>query len=298
MEFRQLKMFLAVAEVLNFTRAAEQLGYVQSNITTQIHSLEEELKTRLFERMGKRVILTPDGEKLLYYAKSILKLESEAFDALSGESTPHGTITIGVSESLCVFRLQPFFRDYNRRYPKVKLIIKLSSSEDFRLGLSEDLVDVAIFLDNKVEDHDLVSKILIPEPVVLVGPTGHMSIPKGCITPADLENEVLIHPQKGCSYRAKLESILEENNVRPLSTLELDSIEAIKQLVISGLGIALLPLVAVKSEIEQNLMIDLNWAGPEINMYTQIVYHKDKWLSPTLLSVLDMVNEQFGMINL
>ncbi|WP_347489806.1 LysR family transcriptional regulator [Desulfoscipio sp. XC116] len=93
MEIRQLKAFVAVAKLYSFTRAAELLDYAQSSITAQVGSLEDELSTKLFERLGRQVALTKDGEKLLPYVKQILKLTSEAKELVSGSAVPRRALS-------------------------------------------------------------------------------------------------------------------------------------------------------------------------------------------------------------
>lgn len=293
MELRQLKIFQMVAEVRNFTRAAELLGYAQSNITTQIKLLEEEYQTKLFERLGKRVALTTDGEKLLAHANEILRLSSGTKDILSKSPVISGEIVIGIAESLCVFRLPGLFKEYCKRYPQVRLVIRLGSSADFHRWLRDNTVDVAFFLDSLIDTADLTARSLLAEPMVFVGETGHRLLAKGCIGPEDIRDECFIFTGRGCSYRAMLERYLEEAGVRPRAIYEFDSVESIKQFAAAGLGIALLPWAAVERELVENVLADLRWEGPEIGMHTQVVYHKNKWLSPTLTSMLELIGTHF-----
>lgn len=292
MELRQLRIFATVAHILNFTKSAEELDYAQSNITAQIKLLEEELGCKLFERLGKKVTLTNEGKALLPYANQILKLSSEAKHAASESIQLKGTLTVGVAESLCVFRLPSLFKQFCKLYyPNVKLILKLGTPRDFHHWLRDNTVDVAFFLDKEITDPDLISQTLHNEPVVMVGDPEHPLHARGQITPQDLANQTLILTECHCSYRAALEKILEEHNVSPASSMEFGSVEAIKQFVASGLGVALLPEAAVAKELSQGKLVNLNWTGPEINVYTQLVYHKDKWLSPTLIAMLELVNK-------
>ncbi|WP_104371345.1 LysR family transcriptional regulator [Desulfocucumis palustris] len=293
MEMRQLQIFTTAAREKNFSRAAEKLGYAQSNITIQIRSLEQQLGTRLFERLGKTVALTPAGVKLLEYAEQILKLAAEAQEAVAGFPEPRGTIRIGVLESLCVFRLPDFFKQYRQQYPQVKLILKLGTPLNFRNWLRDNTVDVAVSLECQVKEHDLAAKKLVPEPMVVIGEPAHRLVAKGRLEPRDIAEECLVFTEKGCSYRELMESHLAAHRIEPSSTLESDSVESIKQFVMSGLGIALLPRAAVVRELRLKRLADLNWAGPEINMFTQLMYHRDKWISPPLLSFINMLEDYF-----
>ncbi|KLU59019.1 HTH-type transcriptional regulator GltR [Peptococcaceae bacterium CEB3] len=293
MELHQLRIFLAVAEESSFTRAAEKLGYVQSNISGQVRVLEGELDTKLFERLGKRVALTSDGEKLVRHAKKLLRYAAETKEEMSRSSLPNGTIRIGIAESLLVFRLPWLFREYGRLYPQVKLVIQQGTSVDLRQWLRDNTIDVAFELDNVINDADLLAQILCEEQMVIVAGHGHCLVRKGTIEPEDIRKESFIFTEQGCSYRSAMEVHLSKLDIRPYSSYEVDSVGAIKQLVASRLGIALLPRVAVETELVSERIIALGWSGPKIEMFTQVIYHKNKWISPALASLLDLVEKEF-----
>jgi DNA-binding transcriptional LysR family regulator len=293
MELRQLKIFVTVAEEKSFTRAAQKMGYAQSNVSAQVRLLEEEFDIRLFERLGKKIDLTPEGEKLLYHAKRLLRNAAEVQEAMTCSTEPNGILNIGISESLCIFKLPALLKEYSRLYPQVQLVIRQGTPLDFARWLRENIIDVAFSLDQVINDDDLVTKILCEEPMIIVGNNEHPLISKGYIELKDIGQESFIYTERNCSYRSVIENYFADSNIKPGSSYEFDSIEAIKQFVLSGLGIALLPYAAVEKELSAGNMVDLNLIEPKIEMYTQIIYHKNKWLSPTLLSLLDLVNEYF-----
>jgi DNA-binding transcriptional LysR family regulator len=255
--------------------------------------LEEEFGTRLFERLGKKIALTPDGEKLVYHAKRLLQYASEVQEAMTCSTEPNGILNIGIAESLCIFKLPALLKEYSRLYPQVKLVIRQGTPLDFARWLHENIIDVAFSLDQVINDDDLITKILCQEPMIIVGNNEHPLIAKGYIELQDIGQEAFIYTERDCSYRSVIENYLADSKIKPASSYEFDSIEAIKQFVLSGLGIALLPYAAVERELAAGTMVDLRLIEPQIDMYTQIVYHKNKWLSPTLLSLLDLVNEHF-----
>ena len=295
MELRQLKIFVTVAEERSFTRAAQLMGYAQSNITTQVRLLEEEFNTRLFERLGKRIALTADGEKLLYHAKRLLRYSSEIKETMTSSPEPAGMLNIGIAESLCIFKLPALLKEYSRLYPQVKMIIRQGTPLDFQRWLHDNTIDVAFSLDGIINDTDLISRILCEEPMIIVGNNEHPLVAKGFIELNDICQESFIFTERDCSYRSVIEKYFAEFKIQPISSYEFDSIEAIKQFVLSGLGIALLPNAAVEKEISAGNMVDLKLIKPKIEMYTQIAYHKNKWLSPALTSLLDLVNVYFKM---
>lgn len=292
MEIRQLQAFKTVAQVKNFTQAAELLGYAQSSISSQIRSLEDELGVKLFERLGKTVSLTQDGERLLVYAEKLLQIAKEAKEAFS--TTHKGTLTIGAPESLCTFLLPPLLQEYNRRYPEVELVLKIFGGTDIghlaRL-LKENTIDVCFIMDNKTNKPELCSKVISSEAMSLFTGINHPLAARDYIEPSDLNHQVLILTEKGCYYRAYFENILAEANVQPSSVLWFESIETIKQCVANGLGIAFLPRMTIKKELAQGQLAELNWVGTHFDVMSQMVYHEDKWISPALSCLLELAKE-------
>jgi len=213
--------------------------------------------------------------------------------AVSGFPTAQGLICIGVLESLCVFRLPFFFRQFRIQHPEVKMILKLGNPVDFRNWLRDNTIDIAISIENSVHERDLVKKSLVNEPMVVIGYPNHPLAAKGYIEPNDFSDECLILTEQGCSYRAILEEQLRNAGIEPASNIESDSVEAIKQFVMSGIGIALLPRASVEQELRRRRLIDLKWAGPDFKMYTQYLHHRDKWMSPTLATFISDLEEYF-----
>ena len=290
MELRNLKTFVTIAKGGSFTKAADILGYAQSTITTQIKVLESQLNTKLFDRLGRNIFLTSDGEKLLKYAEQILKLSSEAENVVGGTEITKGTLTIGAVESLCVIRLPGILKKYHELYPKVDIIIKLATDSNLRSYLKNNTIDVAIFLGKEVYDEELISKTKFYEPMVVLSSPSHIISKLKSITADNLSSESLILNEKGCSYCTMFESMLNKAGVYPKSILEVGSIQAIKQFTINNLGITFLPRMAVEKELKDGQLVELNWHGPDLNVMSQVMYHKDRWISPAMKAFLDLIH--------
>lgn len=288
MDFRQLNAFLTIGKLQSFTAAASELGYAQSTITTQIKSLEDELGVKLFDRIGKNITLTHEGKKLIPYAKQMIKLSDDIKNVVFSEDAPSGTLTIGAAESLCVIRLPEILKEYRKLYPNVEVTLKFGSCSDFRHFLRDNLIDVAFSLGRKIDSDEFVAEVEFDEPMVLLAYSGHPLVNKKEVYPKDIENEPLILTETGCSYRASFENIMTDNNISINTVLETGSVQAIKQFTMSGLGITLLPKVAVEDEIKNGRLIPLNWKGPDFGIVSQVLYHKDKWISPALRAFLDL----------
>ncbi len=292
MELQQLKTFATIAQLNSFTKAAELLDYAQSSISAQIHSLENELETKLFERLGREVSLTEAGKRLLIYAEHILKLADEAKVSILGDVSPQGTLTIGAPESLSIFKLPALLQAYKERFPKVKLVLKLGKCSDIYDWVRKNTVDIGFLLSPPISTNDLIMNRLSHEAMTLVACKTHPLADKRCCRPEDLVNEDLIQIEEpDCCYKLIFEAQLTEAGVKPGSVFEFGSVETTKKCVISGLGISVLPQFSVEQEISIGELKDLNWNGPDFNIYTQMIYHKDKWLSPTLSTFIQLAGE-------
>lgn len=292
MELQQLKTFTTIAKLGSFTKAAELLDYAQSSISAQIRSLEDELETKLFERLGREVCLTEEGKRMLVYSEQLLKLAEEAKASLLGKNIPQGTLTIGAPESLSVFKLPPLLQAYKERFPKVKLILKMGICNDIYDWVRKNIVDIGFLLNTPITTSDLVFTKISHEPMSLISCKNHSLAGKSHCTPKDLSGEDIIQiMEPDCCYRLIFEAQLANAGVKPGSVLEFSSVESTKKCVISGLGISILPKIAVQQEIETGQLKDLGWTGPDFNIFTQMIYHKDKWLSPSLTSFIQLAKE-------
>jgi DNA-binding transcriptional LysR family regulator len=290
MELRQLQTFLMVAEVQGFTKAAEILGYAQSSVTAQIQSLEEELGVPLFERLGKKVILTKAGERLLPYAQEMLKLHSTAKTLIQTDQEPAGTLVIGAPESLAVYRLPAIIQEYRNMYPQVKFILKPGVCWELRNQVRNGQIDLAFLLEPVAQIPDFYVQPLVKERMVLIAPNDHPLVKKERVSPEEIRNETILFTESGCSYRAIFVQHLQRHGIYPDPTLEFWNLEAIKKCVMCGLGISLLPLIAVENELREGKLSILSWDDTEYNVTTQLVYHKDKWITPAFREFLEFVN--------
>ncbi len=293
MEFRQLNAFITVAKLSNFTKAAFELGYSQSAITAQIQQLEKELGVNLFERLGKNISLTSEGEQFLAYAKQIINLCDEAKSNLS-TSDVKGTLTIGANESLCAVRLPPLLKEFHDRYPEIEILLKMESNTKCKTLIRENQTDVAFIIGQKINTSELITELEFPEPLVLLAAPGHPLTFKKHVYPEDIADCNIIVSEKGCGYRNLFEQSLNDAGVTPKSIMEMGSIQSIKQLIMSGLGITLLPKIAAQEELKRNELIELHWWEDSFYLTTQMVYHRNKWVSRVLRAFINLSKEMMN----
>lgn len=286
MELRSLATFRVLAQTLNFTQTAEQLGYVQSSITAQIQGLEAELGVPLFNRLGRRVSLTEAGQRLLIYAEKMLTLADEATNAVVGSEEISGTITIGTPETICTYRLPPVLRLFRQHYRQVRLIFKLLSPTHLPYVLTDSVIDLAFTLDIPLNLHRLQVETLIEESICLLVDPTHPLAHCEIVTPDMIQDEMLLLTERGCGYRSAFERLLADSGIRMITNMEFSSVEAIKQCAMVGLGIAVLPRVAVEKQLASGELCTLNWSRP-FQVYTHLIWHKEKWISPALEAFLN-----------
>lgn len=289
MEIKQLITFKHAAENLNFTQTAKLLNFAQSSVTAQIKSLEDEIGKPLFERLGKRLILTEAGQHFKKYAEKMINLSEEAITAANGEEELTGTLRIGAQESQCTYRLPPILKEFKAAFPKVKLVFKPAHSDEMaRKQLMEGLLDIAFIMDKSKPEGSLRVEQLIKEELKLVVPPNY---PTSAFTIDDLKHETVLLTEAGCSYRNIFEESLNYFGIYPLDRIEFTSIEAIKQCVIAGLGVALLPEMVVKKDIEEGRIKELPWKSSSSPLYTQIAWHKDKLVTKPLEEFLSLTRK-------
>ena len=299
MEVRQLKTFCMLVETRSFTKTAEALHYAQSSVTAQIQALEEEFGVTLFDRLGKRIVITEAGQRFLWYAQHLLQLLEEAHCVVPGSDEPSGTLTLGVPETLCTYRLPAILQRYRTRFPHVNVRIQPVFSlqrEALRQMMREGQLDAVFLLKPLTPIEGLVIEPLVSEPFHFIAPPDHPLTHLPRVTSVDLQGVTLIVTEMVQeTYHHLFES--ERMQTGPSALLPFNSTEAIKQCVLAGIGIGVVPKIAVSSEIAQKQLVALNWAGPECAFVTQVAWHKDKRLSPALQALLHTTRETIASLS-
>jgi DNA-binding transcriptional LysR family regulator len=292
MEVRQLQTFCVLAEELNFTRTAERVYTVQSNVTSQIKSLEAELGVPLFDRLAKRVVLTEAGHRFRPYAEKALAAMDQGYRAVKFGTEPAGPLHIGAPESVLTYRLPEVLKLFRKRYPKVELVFRPDSDNKLADELECGKLDLAITMSDSVDGEHLRSITMRSEDIYLFGTPDHALANAKRVYPKDLMDQTLLLTESGCGYRKKLDMQLAAANVRPQHVTEFSSVEAIKQCVLAGMGIGLLPEIVIACELRKKQFTVMNWHGAKMSIATHIVWHKDKWISPGMQAFLDVLKDR------
>jgi len=289
MEVRQLQIFRTLAEELNFTRTAEKVHTVQSNVTAQIKALEDELGIPLFDRMGRRVTLTDAGRRFQPFAEQALAAMQQGEQAIRTGSVPSGPLRISAPESVLTYRLPQVLRAFRNHFPHVDLIFRPHFSDTMDAELEAGKLDIAIGMCDTFSNPAHKSIRLHTEKILVVGEARHPLAQQKNVKPTDLAGQTLLLTETGCAYRAKLDRVLSLQNVRPRNITEFSSVEAIKECVSMGMGLGVLPAIVVWREMRQNQIVALRWSGPSLDITTHVIWHKDKWISPAMAAFLELI---------
>lgn len=233
MDLAGLRIFLTVAREGGVTRAARRLHRVQSNVTTRIRQLEDDLGVPLFIRQGKRMHLAPAGRTLLEYAEQILSLSERARAAVQ-DRKPRGLFRLGAMESTAAVRLPGPLAAYSRRYPEVRLELRTGNPTQLARAILADEIDAA-FVAEPVPKAQFDSVLAFQEQPVLVAAKGY---PK--LGPKQVPKSVIVF-EHGCPHRKRLEAWCEALGELPERMIELGSYHAMLGCVLAGMGVALLP---------------------------------------------------------
>ncbi|WP_339286927.1 LysR family transcriptional regulator [Paenibacillus sp. FSL R5-0486] len=292
MEIRQLKTFWTLASTCSFSQTAELLSYVPSTITMQIKSLEEELGVKLLDRLGKKVVLTDAGQQFLPYATKILNDVEEAKCISSQHGELAGTVVIGADEVLCAYLLPALFKRFRADYPGVRLLFRPLSGQELKSSLREGHADVVFVLDEPINSKDLQSELLKDETFQMVVSPDHMLASRSALVIDDFHKQHFLLTEKNCSYRTYFDQSITKKGVDALTELEFHSVEAIKQCVAAGLGIALLPEMALKKELSDGEVVALPWDLSDVSFSAQMLWHREKWISPSMAAFMEVAKSE------
>lgn len=277
-----LRVFETVARLGGMNRASAELNTVQSNVTTRIRLLEEELGTPLFDRHSRGVTLTAAGHRLLPYALRVGRLLEDARRAAGDDGSPKGPLTLGSLETTAALRLSPVLAEFAAFYPEVDLVLRTGTTGELIESVLGRRVEGA-FVCGPVDHPELESEPIFNEELVVATAPAVRGL--GELTQKDELKIVVL--RAGCSYRQRLEEILARRGIVGLRQLEFGTIESIVGCVAAGLGITLLPRGIVESARQQGRIAVHELPLAESRVETLFIRRRDAYVSSTLAAFLE-----------
>ena len=260
MEIGRLDAFVHVATLLSFSKAAEALYLTQPTVTARIQALERELGEPMFERMGRTIRLTDAGISFLPYAQRALQSIKEGEDALGSlRNVDQGSLTIGTAPTVGTYVLPNILRSFAQRYPGVEVSIRTGRSEEVQAMVLADEVQVGF--ERYLTHPDIETVSLYEDDIALTASADHPLATTGPTTVEAVARESVIFFDVESSYHAISQAIFRDRSVAPRHTLDVDTLEMAKHLVMHGLGLAFLPRVGVEQELAAGSLVALEIAG-------------------------------------
>ena len=283
--------FKTIVEEGGFTKAAEKLNYTQSTITFQIGQLEQELGTTLFEKIGRRMVLTKAGERLIPYVDDVLTSVNKMRFFEQDLAQCQGTLSIGVGETLLCYKMPEFLKEFHKRAPKARLFIRSMNCYEIRNELLNGGLDLGVFYEDVGGfGSNLTTQSLGTFPLALVAAPEIKQQYPDFITPDQSIPLPFIINETNCIFRQIFEHYLKERAIRLDHTIELWSIPTIKNLVKSQVGISFLPRFTVETELANGELTEIPTAMKEPCITAVCAHHKNKWVSPLMQQFLDLIH--------
>ncbi len=291
MDLKNLNTFIQVAESGSFTRAAEQLGYSQPTISVQIKQLEKELGIKLFDRIGHTVRLTDKGRDALSHAQSICRLCQEMTTESSLDPDPRGLVRVAMADSLCAPLIGSGINQFHARYPHISVQIMTAGTDELFRLLDHNEADMVCTLDTHIYNTNYVVAHEEKVDVHFVVPANHPLAKRSKLNIDDLLAEPFLLTEQGMSYRRVLDEHLARESKEILPILELGHADILCDLAAQGMGISLLPDYITQTAVEQGRVVRLHIPEYEPEIWKQLLYHRDKWVSPQMQAVVTYLSD-------
>ncbi len=278
MDINQLEVLVTVAREKSFSRAAEILDRTQPAVSQAIRRLEAEIGETLFDRSSKDGTLTFAGEVLVGYARQMLNLRHTASNAIKELRGLHkGKVTISANEHT-VFCLLPVIREFRERHPHIKIEVQRGVASRIPKEITAREVELGV-ISFKPNDESLRSVPILTDELLLIVAPSHPLASRRSVSIKDLGNEIFIAHNAVSPYRHKVIETFEKHNTKLNIAVELPSLEAIKRLVETGIGVALIPKLTARVEIASGQLVGLSVPEMKFERKLNIIYRRNSVLS-------------------
>ena len=292
MELKYLQTLKAITEAGSFAAAAKRLNYTQSTVTFHIQQLEKTMHVALFEKIGRRMVLTQAGHSLMPYVDNILNNMAQ-LEAYGNDLTePQGTLRVTASESLLTYKLPPIIREFQAAAPAVQLSLRSADCNDMEALIMNGETDLCIHYDIGIGNTAIVADKLADFPLVLVGSPALDAQARDLTTPHQQKDLCFLCDSSNSLYKQALWGTLAARDILLKNHLVMGSISAITQCVLNGLGIAVLPEFAVERQLRAGELCAINVPLSPEHITSICSRHKNKWLSPAMRLFMQLVRER------
>ncbi|MGL5646797.1 MAG: LysR family transcriptional regulator [Clostridium sp.] len=274
MNFRKLRIFYETAMELNMTKVGRKLYISQPSVSQAIQELEAELEVKLFDRIGKKIKLTNEGEVYLNYVRRILNLYEEGVDKIrSIKESRSGDIKIGASTTIGIYVLPTIIKKFNNKYRDIQISLIIDNTENIEGLILRNEIDFA-FVEGNVHSDEINVEKFWDDRLVFISEKDRV------IKEEEFKKGVpLIMREKGSGTRETIETVFIKKNIELIPTMELGSTEAIKRSVESGMGFGCVSERCIKRELKLGVFKKMNIQDIEIHRDLLFICHRDKFIN-------------------
>jgi len=292
MQLRNLITFIHVAELGSFTKAAEQLGYSQSTISFQIKQLEEELDCLLFERINHTITLTERGHELVTYAHQIRALTDEFKEKPNKGGQVSGHIHIVTPDSICEEMVNAHYFDFHSQYPLISIRFSTADTSAMFDMLDRNEADLIITLDCHSYNKDYIIAKEEKLPIHFVTNVNSEFAGQKGLSIRDIANEPFVLTEYGQGYRRAFDSELAKRSIDITPVLEIGRTDIITSVLAKSNMISFLPDFVTRPLVDAGTLCYLDVCDMNIEIWKQLIYHKNKWMSKSLKTLIAYIKAQ------
>lgn len=295
MDTKNLSTLMTIIETGSFQKAATQLNYAPSTVTSQMRQLEEELAIKLFEKVGRRMELTQAGKDTMPYIEAILQNAEQISNYKKDISQITGSLRIVAPDSIFIYIMQPIIKAILHDAPHIRLIINSLPSDDINQAIVNGSADIGIDCDKGHFPDSVLHPASKPFQACLIGSPFLSPKELDFVSPHQRKSASMIYNEPNANYQKAVDTYFDKKDIVLNTNMKLQSIEAVKKSVMNNFGIAYVPRFSVEEELRAGSLLQLK-TELDTKIYPAVcVFHRNKWISPQMELAFKILHEQLGI---
>ena len=291
MDLKYLNTFKTILESGSFLNASQKLNCTQSTVTFQVQQLEQELRVKLFEKVGRRMVATQAGKDMLPHIEAILRTMAQLKNYGKHISEMTGLLKIALPETIFTYKIHPVLKSFREQAPGIRLEIETLNCHDIREKILAGSIDVGVHYDVGGYGDSVITGDLAEFPVVLVGSPSLDAESCDFAAAKQRKRLCMITNDNNSVFHNMFERYLKDRDIIFEESMHLGSIEAVKRSVVSNLGMAYLPRHVVAEELAAGHLREISLDGPPALISCIYAHHKNKWVSPAMQLFIELLQQ-------
>src|SRR5699024_3106869 len=278
MNIRKLEIFYRTAKCLNMSQVAKDMYISQPSISQCISEIESEVDAKLFDRIGKKLYLTHEGQIFYEYTRRILNIYEEGINVIRSSKSNKGKLVIGASTTIGTYIMPYIIHKFNQKEKDIEISMIIDNKQNIEELILNNKVDIA-FIEGTVNSKEIILKDIWTDELVFISSINHEWNGKKYLDIEDLKNNKFIIREDGSGTRQRFEGFLENKDIKFNSYIELSNLEAILNYVKLNIGVSCVPYMSVLSEENSKSINVYRIKDHKINRSLYSAIHKDKYIS-------------------